>query len=317
MFGSAGRQVGWAMASDDIHEQLSADRAVAEPFLGREDLLTEFDQFMARATERKGGIFLLAGEPGSGKSRSIEEFAVRAENAGALVLSGSCPEHSSFGPFRPWVQILAHLSESATSPEQVRLFGNKQNLVHGLLNQPVTPPVSTDSSGIELMGQRFELFQTISSAFVQLADHSPLLLTLDDLHAADPSSLALLLHLAGFLRRHAILLIISYRDTEVPRKSAVAGALADLTRQGARRYRITGLGESNSYALTEALIGEPLPERWRRELYRQTSGNPLFITEIARAILQARAEGDGTLLVVGIPLGIQEAIGQQLDKFSR
>jgi predicted ATPase len=212
----------------------SSPRKSSRPFVGRERELGELTAALEETLGESGRLFLISGEPGIGKTRLAERTSDIAAERGARVLWGRCSEERGAPAYWPWVQIVRKLiagnSGKARAPD-TRL-GDLFKLM---------PQLSAAQDGwadsVALPGDpeqaRFRLFD---SAAVFLADASrerPILVAIDDLHAADdPSLLLLLLLLLRFVTRQIhdtpILVIGTYREGEVPRQSILNQLIGDM-----------------------------------------------------------------------------------------
>ncbi len=175
-------------------------------FVGREDALASLETAFADAVGGRGRLVLLVGEPGIGKTRTAEEFARRAIEAGASVLTGRCYEGEGAPAFWPWAQVVracvgAGSSERETAADLAELLPDfREN-------------VAADALPAEQA--RFRLFESVTAVLKGAARAQPLVLILDDLHYADKPSLLLLVFLARELRGARMLVIGTYRDVEV------------------------------------------------------------------------------------------------------
>jgi predicted ATPase len=146
------------------------------------------------------------------------------------------------------------------------------------------PPTAVDSEGA-----RLRLLESVASFLRNAASATPLVVFLDDLHAADAPSLLLLRFVAGQLAGAPILIVGSYRDTEVGPE--LAWALAELSREPAVvRLALKGLSASDTSRLLELTMGHVPADELAAEVQSGTQGNPLFATEIGRLLA---SEGSG------------------------
>ncbi len=142
---------------------------------------------------------------------------------------------------------------------------------------------SASASSLESANARFVLFDS-TARFFQLATRGePLVLSFDDLHAADHSSLLLLRFLARELRDSRLLVVGAYRDVDAERDAAIRGSISDLSREG-RRISLRGLAEVDVARLVERAAGTAPAESLVRAIHQRTEGNPLFVDEIVRAL---------------------------------
>jgi DNA-binding CsgD family transcriptional regulator/tetratricopeptide (TPR) repeat protein len=165
---------------------------------------------------------------------------------------------------------------------------------------------------------RFRMFESIRQFFGGLARRRTLLLVLDNLHWADAPSLRLLEFLAPELVDSRILLVGTYRATELSRRHPLSNALGDLARTPHfARINLVGLSEEEAQAFI-INAGTAAPAGLATTLHEQTEGNPLFLREIVRFLEQRDALGvDGVSgAPVRIPEGVTEVIGRRLNLLS-
>ena len=284
-----------------------------EGLVGRARELAEVGSWLERALEGHGGVVLVGGEPGIGKSRLAEAVAASAHASGARVLVGRCWEAGGAPSYWPWVQALRPYLRETDAQALRSQVGSAAAELGALLPDlrerlgGETPPPTADAEGA-----RFRLFEAVAAFLARAAASRPLVLVLDDLHAADAPSLLLLQFVAAQAVHAPILLLGCYRDTEV--RPDLGQALAGLSREPAvHRLGLQGLGRAETSRLLELTMGSAPPEELAARVHADTRGNPLFATEIGRLLAaggpRAGARTGGTL---PIPEGVREAIGERI-----
>jgi hypothetical protein len=295
--------------------------SVTTPFVGRAGELAVLTADLDAAVAGRGGVVLLAGEPGIGKTRLAEEVAAQATARGALVLWGRCWEAEGAPAFWPWVQVVrAYVQASDAAALRHDLGAGAADIVQlvpairdRLPDLPTPPPVEPEAA-------RFRLFDSLAAFLRAAAARRPLLLILDDLHWADAPSLALLRFVSRELEGAGPLVVGIYRHAEVDRGHPLVATLADLTRgQDRRRVLLHGLDQRDVASFVALVAGvEPSPEL-AAALYRQTDGNPFFVTEVVRLLgSQGRLEsvaGAG-VLGGGLPEGVRAVVAERLGRLS-
>ena len=300
-----------------VHERASGQESGAEsaaglgPFVGRSSVIEQIDRALADAANGNGRIVLLAGEAGIGKTRTLQEFSAIARARGNGVYSGWCYEGEGALPYWPWVQILRALVESYESDP---LGADLAQILPDLRDQ--TPEVR-DSGPSDPEMARFRMFDSVARFLKRAAIRRPLILVVDDLHYADGSSLRLLEFLAHELGESQILLLASYRDTEVHRDHPAAETLAQLGRQDlCQRMSLAGLERGHVRQLVESLSGSPPTESLLAHIETKADGNPFFIHELVR-FFEVRAGTDVPgLAELEVPPGLREVVRGRLQGLS-
>jgi AAA ATPase domain len=258
-------------------------------FVGRARELAELELGLDDALTGHGRLFLLSGEAGIGKTRLCDELAIRASDRGLRVRWGRCWEVGGAPAYWPWMQLLRTLLRDAQphAPER-HVRDVLARILPELAGSRTTPASDTRQS--DSAEERFQLFDAVTSTLREAGEHAALLVILDDLHAADPSSLALLLFVARELRQLRICLVCTVRAREVSPSSDAREALARIARE-AHSLEIARFTPDEVRALLHARSGE-VDEHTLQSVYRATEGLPLFVSELARARPSA---GDWTL----------------------
>ena len=239
-----------------------------------------------------GRLFLNTGEPGIGKTRMAEQLASRARQRGARVLWGRCWEGGGAPAYWPWSQLLRPLLDDP--PEDSRAAaGTDAGAAAGAdgaalrrfspeLADTVGEGTSADPAA-QSAAARFRLFAAVTSLLQRASAGQPLLLVLDDLHAADPASLMLLRFVARELRATRLLVVAAYRAVEARQRAEVAEVLGELIREGPSR-QLRGFGRAEVRHFVASLTGLTVSEDALARIADATGGNPLFIRELVRLV---------------------------------
>jgi DNA-binding SARP family transcriptional activator len=301
----------------------TADEAAIEPrgfLVGRELELAELRAGLDAAVGGRGGLFLLVGEPGIGKSRLAEEVIEDAHARGASTLVGRCWEAGGAPAYWPWVQSLrAYVERSEPAQLRSQLGAGAAELaqivpeLREIIGQVPEPSPETE-------GARFRLFDATARFLKAAAAERPLVLVLDDLHAADEPSLVLLRFLAGEIRDSRILVVGTYRDVDPTVGDPLAATLAELSRERVtRRLQLSGLTAADISRYIESSLGVAASARLVEAIRTETEGNPLFVGEVVQLLAAEGPLGEidvGRLWALGIPQGIREVIGRRLGRLS-
>jgi DNA-binding CsgD family transcriptional regulator len=289
----------------------------------RNQLATAFDAAMAGT----GRLAMVVGEPGIGKTALCEQLAAYVRQQGGQALIGYCYEAGMRTlPYLPFVEALrGYVVErdiSALARELGGGAGDVARLIPELGDRlQLEPPPAGDPEH-----DRRRLLQSWVAFLTSAAADRPLLLVLEDLQDADRGTLDLLLHLARNLRAARILVVGTYRDVEVDRAHPLSDALAELQRAGTFvRMPLHGLSVDEVHRMFCEIRGQEVPRARAVAVHRQTEGNPLFVQEVLRYIVEAglvvRLDGryvraDDGAPESGIPEGLRDVVGKRLSRLS-
>lgn len=288
-------------------------------FVGRDAELTELRTALAASFAGRGSLFLVSGEPGIGKTRLAEELTGDARRRGALVLVGRCWEAGGAPAYWPWAQALREYirtADAGTLRDQLGAGAAEvAQLIPELRQQlPDLPePVTTDPDGA-----RFRQFDAVAVFLRAVSAARPMVVVLDDLHAADPASLLLLQFVSRELRTSGLLIIGAFRELDPAAAPALTATVAELARESVtRRLTLRGLGAPEIADFVDATAPSVASPAVLEALREETAGNPLFVNEIVRllALEGAAVQPDGSLRIA-IPQTVREAIARRLEHLS-
>jgi tetratricopeptide (TPR) repeat protein len=288
--------------------------------VGREREMEELLDALDGAVGGDGRLVLLAGEPGIGKSRLADELSLRAHAVGAEVRWGRCWEAGGAPPYWPWVQSLrGHLRE--TDPDDVRRrVGSKGGDLVTILPElaEILPDLPDRPEVLDPDTARFRLFESVTGFLREAARVRPLVVVLDDLHAADTPSLLLLRFIVSQLAGTRLLIVAAYRDVDPLIHGDLGRAIADVVRvPRTRTITLVGLDETDVETLIREATGVNAPRLVVAAVHRETEGNPLFVGEVARLLAQeGTLSSPAQLQRVSIPQSVREVIGRRLEHLS-
>jgi DNA-binding SARP family transcriptional activator/tetratricopeptide (TPR) repeat protein len=297
---------------------VSAD-ASRGAFVGREAELKELLGGLEAAVAGRGQLFLLSGEPGIGKSRLADEVIREARARGARILTGRCWEAGGAPAYWPWVQSLrAYVREAppelleadlgAGAVAMAQILPELRELIPGL-----PEPASPDSEAAQ-----FSLLDATAEFLRAASARRPIVLVLDDLHAADAPSLVLLRFLARELEAAHLLVLGALRDIDPVPGRPLTEMLVEAAREpGTRRLTLGGLSESDVGEYVERTAPAIASPELAAALHAETEGNPLFVGETVRLLslegIDPRASGDLRLV---IPQNVRDVIARRLTHLS-
>ena len=299
--------------------------AERRPFVGRHSERAELDGMLDRVANGQGGLVLLGGEPGVGKTRLAQEMLADAHERGHATLVGHCYEEGA-APFIPLVEMLEQIAAVVPStrlrealgdyaPDIARLTPELQHRFPDLPEPAELPPEV----------RRRYLFNGLLELLRNLSRDSAYVLLLDDLHWADDASLALVEHVASHLASMPVVIVGTYRDVELEVGKPFEKTLATLVRQRlATRLAVKRLPEERVGELLAALGGPSPPPPLVSAIFRETEGNPFFVEEVF-----AHLSEEGQLFDPGggwkadlkideleVPEGVRLVIGRRLERLS-
>ncbi|MEP7215683.1 MAG: BREX system ATP-binding domain-containing protein, partial [Anaerolineaceae bacterium] len=277
------------------------------PFVGREDERATLSRLLEQVQSGQGAFVMLGGEPGVGKTRLAEEVAEEARSRGFFTVVGHCYEMEGSRPYLPFVEVIEQVMR--TMPEDrlraalgdaalevARLVTALRRFVPDLQN--VRPPLPEEG--------RWPLFNGLRDFLGRASGNRLVLLTLEDLHWADESSLLLLQHIAQHLGQMPVLVIGTYREAELGVTLPLAKTLQELFRQRlAHDLVLHRLSEEGVAAMLQGHGLGPPPPQLVSLVYRETEGNPFFVEEVVRHLAE-----QGKLLETGGGWSSGAAIGE-------
>jgi DNA-binding SARP family transcriptional activator len=286
----------------------------ASGLVGRDAERRRLDRCLAALGSGTGGVVLLAGEPGIGKTALLDELAHRARSTSVPVARGRCLEQEGAPPFWPWLEVLRvaadHLDDGRL---QDALAGN------GALVTQLVPELAA-RAGIEVATApgdpdtaRFALYDAVATVLTRIAADRGLVVVVDDLHWADRSSLQLLALLATRAAARRILLAAAHRDAVTDRTPELEAALASAVREPATTtLTLRPLASDEVTALVERAVGAEPPADVVAAVQHRAGGNPFFVHQLAALLAATGGEGGAA----DIPVGVRHVLLQRMDPLS-
>ncbi len=302
----------------DASESAPGAPAPSDDYIGREEVLARLWRELEQAGAGRGGMVLLAGDPGIGKTRTAEELLRAARAKGARVLAGWCPEGDGAPPYWPWVQMLRRWGEAAavaralpptTRAELARLLPE--------LAGKASPLPPAEAGAEQRSNARFRLHEAVASLLRAAAELGPLVVFVDDLHWADAASLRLLAFAARDLASARVLFVASYRPDDVRGGAPIASALAELARLPRHeRVVLAGLGRDDVARFLEAQLGATPHAALIDEIHARSEGNPFFIRELVRLVEGPAETGAMAAPGASLPHAARDVITARLGRLS-
>jgi ABC-type oligopeptide transport system substrate-binding subunit/DNA-binding SARP family transcriptional activator len=318
------------------------DVAAPARLIGREQELAFLHRCWQEAEAARGGLVLVSGEAGVGKTRLAEEFAHQLRWQGVRVLWGRCYQFERVLPYQPVAEAMRTVLPSLTPAELAGFPPWARGEVSGQMSDSLAEPgrsaveersegeVTPESPSDE---QRTLLFESTARFLGELSSQGALLIVLEDLHWASEPTLQLVHYLARHLAEHQVLIVGTFRSEEVGLEHPVLVLRRRLTRERvARPLRLRRLSSDAVEELVMEMSGAgeavmPLAKR----LYKETEGNPFFLMEIVKALFETGVlhleggvwQGDFTRMSeeeLPLPAAMSEAIqarAHRLDEDSQ
>ena len=296
-------------------------------FVGREAERSVLRRHLDRALGSEGGVAMIGGALGVGKTRIAAEFAAEASQRGFLTLVGSCYDRENSLPFNPIVEMLEAAMAQSPSQEAFRAaLGNDAGEMARLMPQlrrifPDIPPpmeLSPEQS-------RRILFNAVVELLGRTAANGPILLLFEDLHWADEGTLSLLNHLARSISRIPIVIVGTFRDNELDPAGPLARTLDELLRiHMLERISLQGLPQNAVAEMLRALSGKEPSQAVVNLIHTGTDGNPFFVEELFRHLVErgklldpgGAFRRDLNLADIDLPQSLRLVIGRRLARLS-
>ena len=314
----------------ESNQAVPAERTQVAPtrpkrsFVGREAERSDLSQRLRQAAAGSGGLVLLGGEPGVGKTRLCEEILAEAAEQGMLVLVGHSYEGEGAQPFVTFVESLELAAQSVPRPNYRAALGDAAPEIARLMPDLRRMfPDMPEAVQIPPEQQRRYLFNSFQEFITRLSRQQPIVWLLDDLHWADESSMALLQHVTPNLQVLPVLILGTYRDVELDVGKPFEKALTQLVRQRlAHRVALRRLPEALVAELLGSLAGATPPASVVRLIYHETEGNPFFVEEVFDHLSEEGrlfdAKGQWKLDLdaekLEAPEGVRLVIGRRLER---
>ena len=263
--------------------------------IGRDHHVAQLRAQLDRAVHSHGGLVLVTGEPGIGKTTLVTSAMADARDAGALVLTGSCWDSGAAPGYWPWLQVLRALRRQLPADDWADVAAAGGESLALLLGE----------AGEGRAVEDFQLYDAVAGALATVAARTPVLVVLEDLHWADPASVRLL----EFVVRHTwfdhLLVVGTYRDVEVEAVDHPLGPLLVPLQANATTLTLTGLDPAEVGALISRTTGAEPDAAQVAEVHRRTGGNPFFVEQTARL-------WHGGTTDAAVPPGVRDAVRRRV-----
>ncbi len=315
-----------------------ATQGISSPLVGRSAEFAAIRTCVNRLVDGQGGILSIIGEAGLGKSRLMTEIRRHFERENLLWLEGrtlSYGQKISYWPFKEILRQYAGITEDDSDTEAWEKFETKITGLFGETTDEILPYLAS-LLGLEVKGELGknlkyldgdsmgkQVYLSSRRFFERLASTRPLVLVFEDLHWADESSTLLIEHLYPLINRVPLLICgVSRPEANVPAARLQETALRDYE----RRYTEIRLNPLSPAECTQLMVNlleiENLPARIRQLILHKAEGNPFFLEEIMRTLIDRKAvlrednhwKATSTLETLIIPDTVQGVIMARIDR---
>jgi class 3 adenylate cyclase/tetratricopeptide (TPR) repeat protein len=309
-----------------VHTRIDAANARGfTPHRGREQELSLLIDAASRAFSGRGRVALLTGDAGVGKSRLGRELLAALADQNFQVLEGTCQSYGTRSPYLPFMEVLETLLDPDTSlrdrEEALAIRAREldpalEQMVPLLLHLHSIPPLRYPATQLEGLSLRAALQDAVVATITIAARKTPVLLLLEDWHWADTASDEVLQRVTEIAAGYPLFVLVSARPTLTPKwlsHSNVAHIkLAPLSREDTRAF-VCGLWNVES-----------IPAEFVDLMQQTTDGNPFFIEEICRALMDddqievrdGEAVFNAALSQLQLPSSVQSVIRSRLDQLA-
>jgi hypothetical protein len=283
--------------------------------VGRERELEELSAALSAAAAGRGGFALVSGEPGIGKTALVSALAERATAEGMRVVWGRCWEGGGAPPFWPWGRIIDELSRGrARAWLEQELGGGARRL--GLIAPGLGERLNGEPPASALQSEqgRFALLDSLAAFLRATAEDQPLLLAVDDIHAAGTDALLALEFVSRELRDAPLLGLATFQTEAMRRRPEAESLVAGLART-CRRIDLGGLSEDEVAAMLEQLTGAAPAPGLVDAVNVLAAGNPFFAGEVVRTLAAEGGlpdEADPSAVEVPLPSGVRDAVSRRI-----
>ncbi|HLF80576.1 MAG TPA: protein kinase, partial [Anaerolineales bacterium] len=322
-------EVGLSLASPSVlsmeaapeDEPSALERIARGRMVGREKETGQARALWMRARAGEAKTLLIRGQPGVGKSRLLRELLTHAELTGGRALGAACYQEGS-APYAGFRQILREIFRDggdsvpapppAVLPDLVALLPELGSRFPNVSPYPLQDPHADQA----------RLFESVTIVLGELTRQVPLLLYLDDAHWADSGTLSLLRYHVRASQATPLMVVLTYREQELDRDLPLNEALLDLERTArAATISLKPLQRDQTKELLASIFQEGITDEFLEGIYRETEGNPFFIEEVCKALVESGKlyYQDGrwhrpAIEELGIPKNVRVAIQSRISK---
>jgi len=288
---------------------------MAIPFVGREKELREFRSAMDAVKAGKGRMYFITGPVGIGKTRLIQEVCNMAEKEGFEILFGRCLDEKAV-PYLPLTEVFEKYAKKtvAESYTPLALIGG------GAVEQEVV-----EETGINVSRERTRVLENYLRKFNEISQKAPVLFVLDDIQWADSGTLSFIHYLSRAISDMRMLALSAYPDEylKVAGNTPFTDTIQNINiERNCMSVTLSPLGVNDVSIILGAILGTwKLPKELVAEIHERTGGNPLFVEEVGRAILEQdlfdinKRDLKVRIDEIQLPTTVKSIISQRIARF--
>ena len=294
----------------------------ARPLVDREDELATLKSRLDDVLRGEGSLVFVTGEAGIGKTRLLMELKAYAKLRGAMFLGGNCYEEGAV-PYKPWIEVIREYLRRSQPELLYKVAGRYATEIVKLVPEATSklsaiPPLP--SLGPE--EERLRLFEAVTQFFINVSKETPLVVFLDNLQWADPSTMQLLHYLGRSLRLERLTIVGAYRDLELEEKHALSKCLLSMNRERLfQTLPLKRLKASEVGVMVRQTFGDKVPPKLASLVYDKSGGNPFFVEEVLRSLAEERMVQPGEkgwvvpdVSRIQIPKTVKAVVTQRLKR---
>jgi tetratricopeptide (TPR) repeat protein len=297
------------------------DRIVRGRIVGRQAEFEEARGQWRMATSGNGHALLISGEPGIGKTRLTKEIVTHVEVSGGNALIGECYAENN-APYSAFSQIVRQALSDQPEGDIVLTDAVLDDLLSLTPDLRLQHPEITSNPKLDPESEQQRLFEHMVAFCKALAMEKSLLIVVDDAHWGDSGTLAMLHHLIRRTQNLPVMILVTYREIELRESRPFNDLLLELNRQRlGTRLKLERLDRESTRQMLKAIFAEEISNEFLDGIYQETEGNPFFIEEVCRALVESGAlyYADGewhrpSMEELEIPQGVQIAVESRLTK---
>jgi len=308
-------------------------------FIGREKALKTVRDAMYDSIDGKGKLVLISGEAGIGKTRLVEELLQHSKSENVLVLMGKCFFREGGDPYLPFVEAINdYVRQQKEQEKEVAIPAElggmisrdsaRANMPMGLIgiSGDADEVAEVKPTKVDVTLERERMFETVYKFFSDISKKQPLIFFLDDMHWADNATLQLLYYLARSIRESRVLILGAYRSEEIE-SSAEAHPLTETLQRMTRerlvqRITLERMSLDDTAKIIDSMFEREMPKNLAEHLYKDTEGNPYFIEEVVKSLVESGAidpnakDSEIDVAKMKIPSSVTDLISRRIEQLA-